>query len=76
MNAVVQAQAESRHLLSGNEAVARAAWEAGVRVAAAYPDAGYAEAGAQLVGPGHARHRMLPRRAPLLVSLRMPKVCG
>ncbi|MBE2295058.1 MAG: 4Fe-4S dicluster domain-containing protein [Phycisphaerales bacterium] len=37
MNAVVQAQAESRHLLSGNEAVARAAWEAGVRVAAAYP---------------------------------------
>ncbi|MFZ1492317.1 MAG: indolepyruvate ferredoxin oxidoreductase, partial [Candidatus Competibacter denitrificans] len=37
MNAVVQAQAECRHLLSGNEAVARAAWEAGVRVAAAYP---------------------------------------
>ena len=37
MNAVVQAQARSRHLLSGNEAVARAAWEAGVRVAAAYP---------------------------------------
>ncbi|HRD50378.1 MAG: indolepyruvate ferredoxin oxidoreductase [Candidatus Competibacter sp.] len=37
MNAVVYAQAESRHLLSGNEAVARAAWEAGVRVAAAYP---------------------------------------
>ncbi|MFO1421305.1 MAG: thiamine pyrophosphate-dependent enzyme [Candidatus Competibacteraceae bacterium] len=37
MNAVVQAKAESRHLLSGNEAVARAAWEAGVRVAAAYP---------------------------------------
>jgi indolepyruvate ferredoxin oxidoreductase alpha subunit len=37
MNAVVHAQAESRHLLSGNEAVARAAWEAGVRVAAAYP---------------------------------------
>jgi indolepyruvate ferredoxin oxidoreductase alpha subunit len=37
MNAVVNAQTESRHLLSGNEAVARAAWEAGVRVAAAYP---------------------------------------
>ncbi len=37
MNAVVHALAESRHLLSGNEAVARAAWEAGVRVAAAYP---------------------------------------
>ncbi len=37
MNAVVHAQTESRHLLSGNEAVARAAWEAGVRVAAAYP---------------------------------------
>ena len=37
MNAVVHAFAESRHLLSGNEAVARAAWEAGVRVAAAYP---------------------------------------
>lgn len=38
MNAVVQAKAESHcHLLSGNEAVARAAWEAGVRVAAAYP---------------------------------------
>ena len=37
MNAVVHAQVESRHLLSGNEAVARAAWEAGVRVAAAYP---------------------------------------
>jgi indolepyruvate ferredoxin oxidoreductase alpha subunit len=37
MNAVVHARAASRHLLSGNEAVARAAWEAGVRVAAAYP---------------------------------------
>ncbi|HPF59559.1 MAG TPA: thiamine pyrophosphate-dependent enzyme [Candidatus Competibacteraceae bacterium] len=37
MNAVVHAQAENRHLLSGNEAVARAAWEAGVQVAAAYP---------------------------------------
>ena len=29
--------AASRHLLSGNEAVARAVWESGVRVAAAYP---------------------------------------
>jgi indolepyruvate ferredoxin oxidoreductase alpha subunit len=37
MNAVVHPKAESRLLLSGNEAVARAAWEAGVRVAAAYP---------------------------------------
>lgn len=37
MSAVVHAKAASRHLLSGNEAVARAAWEAGVRVAAAYP---------------------------------------
>jgi len=37
VNAVVQAAAESRHLLSGNEAVARAVWECGVRVAAAYP---------------------------------------
>jgi indolepyruvate ferredoxin oxidoreductase alpha subunit len=31
------APAQSRLLLSGNEAVARAAWEAGTRVAAAYP---------------------------------------
>ena len=37
MHAVVRAQAQTRHLLSGNEAVARAVWEAGVRVAAAYP---------------------------------------
>lgn len=37
MNAVIQAPAQSRHLLSGNEAVARAVWECGVRVAAAYP---------------------------------------
>ncbi len=29
--------AGSRHLMSGNEAVARAVWDAGVRVAAAYP---------------------------------------
>ena len=36
--AVVQpAPAHSRQFLSGNEAVARAAWDAGVRVAAAYP---------------------------------------
>ena len=26
-----------KHLLSGNEAVARGAWEAGVEIAAAYP---------------------------------------
>ncbi len=31
------APARSRHLMSGNEAVSRAVWEAGVRVAAAYP---------------------------------------
>jgi indolepyruvate ferredoxin oxidoreductase alpha subunit len=31
------APAASRHLMSGNEAVARAVWEAGVKVAAAYP---------------------------------------
>lgn len=37
MAAVMPAPAQSRLLLSGNEAVARAAWEAGVRVAAAYP---------------------------------------
>ncbi len=37
MNAVVQAPAESRLLLSGNEALARAVWEAGTGVAAAYP---------------------------------------
>ncbi len=35
MNAAVPAY--THHLLSGNEAVARAAWESGVRVAAAYP---------------------------------------
>ncbi|MDR2186584.1 MAG: 4Fe-4S dicluster domain-containing protein [Azonexus sp.] len=37
MAAVMPALAASRHLLSGNEAVARAVWEAGVKVAAAYP---------------------------------------
>lgn len=37
MAAVMPAPAASRHLLSGNEAVARAVWEAGVKVAAAYP---------------------------------------
>lgn len=37
MNAVVTAPAGSRLLLSGNEAIARAAWEAGVLVASAYP---------------------------------------
>jgi indolepyruvate ferredoxin oxidoreductase alpha subunit len=31
------APAHSRHLLSGNDAVSRAVWEAGVRVAAGYP---------------------------------------
>jgi len=37
VNARPQPQAGTRLLLSGNEAVARAVWEAGVRVAAAYP---------------------------------------
>lgn len=37
MAAVMPAPAPSRLLMSGNEAVARAVWEAGVRVAAAYP---------------------------------------
>jgi indolepyruvate ferredoxin oxidoreductase alpha subunit len=37
MAAVMPVPAASRVLLSGNEAVARAVWEAGVRVAAAYP---------------------------------------
>ena len=37
MAAILPAPAQSRILLSGNEAVARAIWEADVRVAAAYP---------------------------------------
>lgn len=37
MAAVMPAPAASRLLLSGNEAVARAVWEAGTRVAAGYP---------------------------------------
>jgi len=37
MAAVMPAPSNSRLLLSGNEAVARAVWEAGCRVAAAYP---------------------------------------
>jgi indolepyruvate ferredoxin oxidoreductase alpha subunit len=37
MAAVLPAPSQSRLLLSGNEAVARAVWESGVRVAAAYP---------------------------------------
>ena len=37
MAAVMPAVAASRLLMSGNEAVARAVWEAGVKVAAAYP---------------------------------------
>ncbi len=37
MAAVLPAPANSRLFLSGNEAVARAVWEAGCRVAAAYP---------------------------------------
>ena len=37
MTATRPAPAQSRLLMSGNEAVSRAVWEAGVRVAAAYP---------------------------------------
>lgn len=37
MAAVMPAPARSRLLMSGNEAVARAVWESGVKVAAAYP---------------------------------------
>ncbi len=37
MAAVMPAPAASRLLMSGNEAVARAVWETGVKVAAAYP---------------------------------------
>ena len=37
MAAVMPAPAQSRHFMSGNEAVARAVWESGCRVAAAYP---------------------------------------
>ncbi|MBS1191898.1 MAG: 4Fe-4S dicluster protein [Rhodocyclaceae bacterium] len=37
MAAVMPAPASSRLLMSGNEAVARAVWESGVKVAAAYP---------------------------------------
>jgi indolepyruvate ferredoxin oxidoreductase alpha subunit len=37
MNALTDIQAGSRALLSGNDAVARAVWEAGARIAAAYP---------------------------------------
>ncbi len=37
MNAVVQAVSSTKHLLSGNEAIARAVWEAGVKCATAYP---------------------------------------
>jgi indolepyruvate ferredoxin oxidoreductase, alpha subunit len=37
MSAAVQAKAQSKLLLSGNDAIARGVWEAGARVAAAYP---------------------------------------
>ncbi|OIQ93460.1 NAD(P)H-quinone oxidoreductase subunit I [mine drainage metagenome] len=37
MAATQPAPSHSRQLLSGNEAIARAAWESGVRVASAYP---------------------------------------
>ncbi|MGE5503113.1 MAG: thiamine pyrophosphate-dependent enzyme [Actinomycetota bacterium] len=37
MSAAVQAKPQSRLLLSGNDAIARGVWEAGCKVAAAYP---------------------------------------
>ncbi|MGE4528561.1 MAG: thiamine pyrophosphate-dependent enzyme [Rhodospirillaceae bacterium] len=37
MTTAVKKAAEDRQLLSGNEAIARAAWEAGVKVATSYP---------------------------------------
>ncbi|BAE52037.1 thiamine pyrophosphate-dependent enzyme [Paramagnetospirillum magneticum] len=37
MSAAVQAKPQSRILLSGNDAIARGVWEAGAKVAAAYP---------------------------------------
>jgi indolepyruvate ferredoxin oxidoreductase alpha subunit len=37
MTAVATASAATRHLLSGNDAIARGAWEMGVRVATSYP---------------------------------------
>jgi indolepyruvate ferredoxin oxidoreductase alpha subunit len=37
MTVVATASAATRHLLSGNEAIARGAWEAGLRVATSYP---------------------------------------
>ena len=37
MNAIVEAAAQTNILLSGNEAIARGVWEAGARVATAYP---------------------------------------
>ena len=37
MNMMVKDEAGARRLLSGDEAIARAVWEAGVRVAAGYP---------------------------------------
>ena len=37
MNVIAKTEAPARQLLSGNEAIARAVWEAGARVAAAYP---------------------------------------
>ncbi|TAN63589.1 MAG: indolepyruvate ferredoxin oxidoreductase, partial [Magnetospirillum sp.] len=37
MSAAVQAKPQSRLLLSGNDAIARGVWEAGAKIAAAYP---------------------------------------
>ena len=37
MSSVVKANIGDRHLVSGNEAIARGVWEAGANVAAAYP---------------------------------------
>ncbi len=50
MAAVMPAPASSRLLMSGNEAVARAVWEAGTKVAAGYPGTPATEMMEQLAG--------------------------
>jgi indolepyruvate ferredoxin oxidoreductase alpha subunit len=50
LSQTVKAKAGARVLLSGNEAVARAVWEAGVRVASAYPGTPSTEILEELIG--------------------------
>jgi indolepyruvate ferredoxin oxidoreductase alpha subunit len=50
LSQAVKAKAGARVLLSGNEAVARAVWEAGVRVASAYPGTPSTEILEELIG--------------------------